>query len=639
MSDIIQLLPDSVANQIAAGEVIQRPASVIKELVENAVDAKASSIQVILKDAGRTLIQVIDNGKGMSATDARLAFERHATSKIKVADDLFSLHTMGFRGEALASIAAIAQVELRTKRKEDEMGTLITLAASTVESQECVSCPTGSNFCVKNIFYNVPARRKFLKSNQGELSNIINEFERIALINPEVSFILKHNDNELFNLQPGNFRQRIVSIYGKGMNQQLLPLEIETSLIKISGYIGKPEAARKRNALQYFFVNGRYMRHPYFHKAVMQSYEQLIPVGEMPNYFINFTVEPSQIDVNIHPTKTEIKFENEQAIWQIISATVKEALGKFSAVPSIDFDMTDAPDIPIFQKNNPVAPPKSNFNPSYNPFKMSTGGNSRRPDFDWNKLYAGFTSGQVPVAGKEEESEIFASAIDREDDELSEESLIVQSVISTDNMGDTGGSFMQIRGRYILTNVKSGLMIVDQYRAHVRILFDRYMSCIQAKQGVSQRTLFPEIIQLTTAQVAILQNIMADLQFLGFDLSDMGNNAYSVNGIPSGIEGVNIETLIWNMLETATEKGRDVKADIHERLALSLAEAAAIPYGQVLSSLEMEQLVGDLLASVMHNYPPDGKTVISILSNDESSKVWTEIKQAAAETDPVQGCR
>lgn len=620
MSDIIQLLPDSVANQIAAGEVIQRPASVIKELVENAVDAKASSIQVILKDAGRTLIQVIDNGKGMSATDARLAFERHATSKIKVADDLFSLHTMGFRGEALASIAAIAQVELRTKRKEDEMGTLITLAASTVESQECVSCPTGSNFCVKNIFYNIPARRKFLKSNQVELSNIINEFERIALINPEVSFILKHNDNELFNLQPGNFRQRIVSIYGKGMNQQLLPLEIETSLIKISGYIGKPEAARKRNALQYFFVNGRYMRHPYFHKAVMQSYEQLIPVGEMPNYFINFTVEPSQIDVNIHPTKTEIKFENEQAIWQIISATVKEALGKFSAVPSIDFDMTDAPDIPIFQKNNPVAPPKSNFNPSYNPFKMSTGGNSRRPDFDWNKLYAGFTSGQVPVAGKEEESEIFASAIDREDDELSEESLIVQSVISTDNMGDTGGSFMQIRGRYILTNVKSGLMIVDQYRAHVRILFDRYMSCIQAKQGVSQRTLFPEIIQLTTAQVAILQNIMADLQFLGFDLSDMGNNAYSVNGIPSGIEGVNIETLIWNMLETATEKGRDVKADIHERLALSLAEAAAIPYGQVLSSLEMEQLVGDLLASVMPNYTPDGKTVISILSNDEITK-------------------
>ena len=620
MSDIIQLLPDSVANQIAAGEVIQRPASVIKELVENAVDAKASSIQVILKDAGRTLIQVIDNGKGMSATDARLAFERHATSKIKVADDLFSLHTMGFRGEALASIAAIAQVELRTKRKEDEMGTLITLAASTVESQECVSCPTGSNFCVKNIFYNVPARRKFLKSNQVELSNIINEFERIALINPEVSFILKHNDNELFNLQPGNFRQRIVSIYGKGMNQQLLPLEIETSLIKISGYIGKPEAARKRNALQYFFVNGRYMRHPYFHKAVMQSYEQLIPVGEMPNYFINFTVEPSQIDVNIHPTKTEIKFENEQAIWQIISATVKEALGKFSAVPSIDFDMTDAPDIPIFQKNNPVAPPKSNFNPSYNPFKMSTGGNSRRPDFDWNKLYAGFTSGQVPVAGKEEESEIFASAIDREDDELSEESLIVHSVISTDNMGDTGGSFMQIRGRYILTNVKSGLMIVDQYRAHVRILFDRYMSCIQAKQGVSQRTLFPEIIQLTTAQVAILQNIMADLQFLGFDLSDMGNNAYSVNGIPSGIEGVNIETLIWNMLETATEKGRDVKADIHERLALSLAEAAAIPYGQVLSSLEMEQLVGDLLASVMPNYTPDGKTVISILSNDEITK-------------------
>ena len=329
MSDIIHLLPDSVANQIAAGEVIQRPASVIKELVENAVDAGATAIQIVLKDAGRTLIQVIDNGKGMSPTDARLAFERHSTSKIRKAEDLFTLHTMGFRGEALASIAAIAQVELRTRRSEDEVGTCVRMAASQCEGQESVSTPVGSNFSVKNIFFNVPARRKFLKSNQVELSNILSEFERMALINTQVAFTLTHNDTELFDLPASNLRQRIVALFGKSLNQQLLSLDTSTSLVKISGYVGRPESARKRGALQYFFVNGRYMRHPYFHKAVTICYENLVPVGEMPNYFINLTVEPETIDVNIHPTKSEIKFENEQPIWQILSASVKEALGKY----------------------------------------------------------------------------------------------------------------------------------------------------------------------------------------------------------------------------------------------------------------------------------------------------------------------
>ncbi|MCH5327761.1 MAG: DNA mismatch repair endonuclease MutL [Coprobacter sp.] len=617
MSDIIHLLPDSVANQIAAGEVIQRPASVVKELVENAIDAGADSIQVILKDAGRTSIQVIDNGKGMSVTDARLAFERHATSKIKVVDDLFSLHTMGFRGEALASIAAIAQVELRTRRKEDETGTSIVLAGSVVESQECISCPVGANFCIKNIFYNVPARRKFLKSNQVELSNIINEFERIALINPSVAFTLVHNDSELFNLQAGNFRQRIIAIYGKGMNQQLLPLEIETSLVKISGYIGKPEAARKRNALQYFFVNGRYMRHPYFHKAVMQSYEQLLPAGEMPNYFISFTVDPAQIDVNIHPTKTEIKFENEPAVWQIISATVKEALGKSSAVPSIDFDMTDAPEIPVFHKDKPVTPPRTDFNPSYNPFKSTAA--ARRPDFDWEKLYTGFTSGEDNQLDKDEKMGIFPSAIDRNDPEPDTDDAEEKLLLTPDN-GDTGSEYLQIRAQYISTQVKSGLMLIDQHRAHIRILFDRYMACIEARQGASQRMLFPEILQLTAAQSAILQDITDDLNYLGFDLSDMGGNAFAVNAVPAGIEGVDVETLIWSMIETATEKGRDVKTELHEQLALVLARAAAIPYGQLLSAAEMGQLVKDLLASVMPDYTPDGKIVISILSNEEIVK-------------------
>lgn len=625
MSDVIQLLPDSVANQIAAGEVIQRPASVVKELVENAIDAGATSIQIIIKDAGRTLIQVIDNGKGMSETDARLSFERHATSKIRQAGDLFSLRTMGFRGEALASIAAIAQVELRTRRNEDEIGTAITLAASVVESQEYVSCPVGSNFSVKNIFYNVPARRKFLKSNQVELSNILAEFERIALVNSEIAFELIHNDSELFNLPASNFRQRIISLFGKGMNQQLLTVEVDTSLVKISGYIGKPEASRKRNALQYFFVNGRYMRHPYFHKAVMQSYEQLIPVGEMPNYFINLTVDPASIDVNIHPTKTEIKFENEQPIWQILSAAVKEALGKFNAVPSIDFDMEDAPEIPVFHKGDAVKAPQTSFTPGYNPFKNSSG-KYNRPDYDWSKLYAGIESDKTVSQGPvDEDRQIFPSKVNRSfssdlpvDEPVQAETLV--SKMNDSAAPASGGQYLQIKGRYIVTSVKSGVVMIDQYRAHVRILYDRYISYIQSGQGVSQRVLFPEMLQLPASQAAILLEIKPDLEALGFDLADMGNGAFSVNGVPGGIEGVDVVGLLNKMIETATEKGGDVKSDIHESIALTLAESAAIPYGQVLSPLEMEQLSEDLFASAMPGYTPDGKITLTVFSTEELSK-------------------
>lgn len=626
MSDVIQLLPDSVANQIAAGEVIQRPAAVVKELVENAIDAGATLVQIVIKDAGRTLIQVIDNGKGMSETDARLSFERHATSKIRQAGDLFALRTMGFRGEALASIAAIAQVELKTRRMEDEVGTAITLAASVVESQECVSCPAGSNFSVKNIFYNVPARRKFLKSNQVELSNILSEFERIALVNPEIAFELIHNDNELFNLPVSNFRQRIISLFGKSMNQQLLTVEVETSLVKISGYIGKPEASRKRNALQYFFVNGRYMRHPYFHKAVMQSYEQLIPVGEMPNYFINLTVDPASIDVNIHPTKTEIKFENEQPIWQILSAAVKEALGKFSAVPSIDFDMEGAPEIPVFHKGDSVKPPHTSFTPGYNPFKSSSAATYKRPDYDWNQLYSGFESAKdMPRNSGEEEPRIFPSKVNQSvvpDD--SSEGISPSEPIAS-KMNDSaapvaGGQYLQVKGRYIITSVKSGVVLIDQYRAHVRILYDRYISHIRSGQGVSQRVLFPEMIHLSASQGAILAGIKSDLDALGFDLSDMGGGTYSINGVPGGIEGVDVVGLLNKMIETASEKGGDIKSDVHESIALTLAESAAIPYGQILSPLEMEQLADDLFASVMPGYTPDGRTTLTVFSAEELQK-------------------
>ena len=625
MNDVIQLLPDSVANQIAAGEVIQRPASVVKELVENAIDAGATLIQIVIKDAGRTLIQVIDNGKGMSETDARLSFERHATSKIRQAGDLFALRTMGFRGEALASIAAIAQVELRTRRAEDEVGTAITLAASVVESQECVSCPVGSNFSIKNIFYNVPARRKFLKSNQVELSNILSEFERIALVNPEIAFELIHNDNELFNLPVSNLRQRIISLFGKSMNQQLLTVEVETSLINISGYIGKPEASRKRNALQYFFVNGRYMRHPYFHKAVMQSYEHLIPVGEMPNYFINLAVDPASIDVNIHPTKTEIKFENEQPIWQILSAAVKEALGKFSAVPSIDFDMEGAPEIPVFHKGDSVKPPQTSFTPGYNPFKGSSS-TPKRPDYDWTQLYSGFESAKdMPRNSREEESQIFSSKVNQpvvpdNPSVVTSPSETIASKMNDSAVPVSGGQYLQVKGRYIVTSVKSGVVLIDQYRAHVRILYDRYISHIQSGQGVSQRVLFPEMIYLSASQGAILASIKSDLDALGFDLSDMGSGAYSINGVPGGIEGVDVVNLLNKMIETASEKGGDVKSDIHESIARTLAESAAIPYGQILSPLEMEQLAEDLFASAMPGYTPDGKITLTVFSTEELQK-------------------
>ena len=358
MSDIIQLLPDSVANQIAAGEVIQRPASVIKELVENSVDAGARHIQVLVTDAGRTAIQVIDDGKGMSETDARLSFERHATSKIRQAQDLFALTTMGFRGEALASIAAVAQIELRTRQEADELGTHLSISGSRFTGQEPCSCPAGSNFLIENLFYNVPARRKFLKSNSTELANIVTAFERIALVYPDIAFTLSSNGTEMFNLRSGSLRQRIADIFGRKMDSDLIPVEVETTLCSIKVYVGKPETSKKKGAQQYFFVNGRYMKHPYFNKAVMAAFERLIPMGEQVPYFIYFTIEPANIDVNIHPTKTEIKFENEQAIWQILSAAVRESIGVFNDVPSIDFDTEDRPDIPVFtrQLQSPLQP-------------------------------------------------------------------------------------------------------------------------------------------------------------------------------------------------------------------------------------------------------------------------------------------
>ena len=622
MSDVIHLLPDSVANQIAAGEVIQRPASVIKELVENAVDAGATAIQIILKDAGRTLIQVIDNGRGMSPTDARLAFERHATSKIRSADDLFSLRTMGFRGEALASIAAISQVELRTRRSEDEVGTCVRISASRCEGQDSVSTPVGSNFAVKNIFFNVPARRKFLKSNQVELNNILSEFERMALINTQIAFTVVHNDTELFDLPASNLRQRIAALFGKSLNQQLLSLDTDTSLVKISGYVGTPESARKRGALQYFFVNGRYMRHPYFHKAVSICYEQLIPVGEMPNYFINLTVDPETIDVNIHPTKTEIKFENEQPIWQILSASVKESLGKFSTAPTIDFDMEDAPEIPVSKPGTPVVPPTVQVDRSYNPFRAGSS-SVKRPDYDWQQLYSGFNtkgeSNETFLSGDEVPSKVdFSEGYPSAFSTGTEKQGAFPEFES--KMNQSGRSVLQLKNKYILFPTAEGMLLVEQHRAHAVVLFERFMEGISSREMASQRILFPEIMQLTVSQSAVLCEIWDELSALGFDLADMGQNSYSINAVPAGVDGIDVCDLIGQMIATASEKEHDAKGVLQKRMAWTLAEAAAVPVGQLLSKEEMLSMVDDLLSLKTPAYTPDGKTVFVTISYEELQK-------------------
>lgn len=605
MSDIIQLLPDSVANQIAAGEVIQRPASVIKELVENAVDAGAKNINVLVVDAGRTSIQVIDDGKGMSETDARLSFERHATSKIRSAEDLFSLHTMGFRGEALASIAAVAQIELKTRQASDEIGTLLSISGSKFTGQEPCSCPVGSNFSIENLFFNVPARRKFLKSNSTELNNIITAFERIALVYPEISFTLHSNGTEMFNLKAGVLRQRIIDIFGKRLNQDLLSVNVDTSMCKISGYVGKPESARKKGAHQYFFVNGRYMKHPYFSKAVINAFDRLVPMGEQVPYFIYFDINAEDIDVNIHPTKTEIKFENEQAIWQILSASVKESVGMFNDVPSIDFDTQGRPDIPVYNPENNVAAPKVQFNPTYNPFNTGSSSQPSTKSVDkWQNLYNGLKS------QRSQETELFTSKMTQPSTDIDESP--VENVIA-----EKSPAHYQYKGCYIMTAVKSGLMIVDQHRAHVRILYDKYLEQMKDREVPSQKVLFPETIHLSATEDITLNKIEPEMVKLGFEITALGGASYAINAIPAGIEGLNVVELVHDIIVSAQEKTGDITQETNSALALTLARNAAIPFGQVLSNDEMENIFNSLFASSNPNYTPDGKNILCILKQSE----------------------
>ena len=615
MSDIIQLLPDSVANQIAAGEVIQRPASVVKELVENAIDAGASNINVIIVDAGRTSIQVIDDGKGMSETDARLSFERHATSKIRKADDLFSLHTMGFRGEALASIAAVAQIDLKTRMEGEDLGTQLTISGSRFVGQEPCACPVGSNFMVENLFFNVPARRKFLKSNTTELNNIITAFERIVLVYPQISFTLHSNGTELFNLRSCSYRQRIVEVFGKRLNQDLLPIGVDTSLCRIHGFVGKPESARKKVLQQYFFVNERYMKHAYFHKAVMTAFDRLIPQGEQIPYFLYFEVPAENIDVNIHPTKTEIKFENEQAIWQILLASVKEAVGKFNDVPSIDFDTEGKPDIPVFNPNGSTSVPKISFNPQYNPFKQSSQPQRTTNTEGWESLYAGLDTNtetlQTDLFGQED------TPIGNVDNGETIISSVATVPDTTAMIEDKSPTHYQYKGSYIMTAVKSGLMIINQHRAHVRILYEAYLRQLSEHKVHSQKVLFPEMVQFSVSDSVILEHILPEMTEMGFQLDNLGGGSYAVNGVPAGIEGLNAVTLITDMVAAAIESGTHVKEEIDHVLALSLARNAAIPQGQVLSNSEMESIVNELFACSNVNYTPSGTPIIAIMQQHD----------------------
>ncbi len=600
MPDLIKLLPDSVANQIAAGEVIQRPASVIKELVENSVDAGGKNIRVIIKDSGKTLIQIIDDGSGMSETDARLSFERHATSKITKAQDLFAITTKGFRGEALASIAAVAMVELKTRRAESDTGILVVINGSKVEAQEPCSCPVGSSFSVKNLFYNIPARRKFLKSDNTELRHIVNEFQKIVLAHPDIRFSLHHNDNEIYNLLPGNLRQRIIGVFGKQINQDLITIETETSLITIKGFIGKPENARRTYGEQFFFVNNRYMKHPYFHKAVVEAYQNILPVEAIPSYFIFMEADPASIDINIHPTKTEIKFEDERSIWQILMASVREALGRFNIVPSIDFENEALIDIPVMMKSTDFMPdqPRIEINTLYNPFEKEER-NTERSGYverferentaNWEKLY---------------------SALEKEEDNPEKYEKIRESQ----------RKFFQIKNKYFVCPVKSGLMIIDQKRAHERVLFERFLECLSTNRSISQVDMFPVTIELNPADYLILKEIEEELVLLGFSFEHPGKNTIILRGRPADSVSSDPVEMLEILFEAYKTTEAEASVGAKEKIAAGMASASAIKYGKTMSQGEMENLFDTLFFCQSPNYSPKGKPVISIISLEDIDK-------------------
>lgn len=637
MSDIIKLLPDSVANQIAAGEVIQRPASVVKELVENAVDAGATEIKLVIRDAGKTMIQVSDNGTGMSAMDARMAFERHATSKIRKAEDLFNLRSMGFRGEALPSICAISEVEVKTRTADNPLGTRLVIEGSRVQSQEPCACDAGTVMTVKKLFYNTPARRKFLKSDSVELSNIMREFERLALVNHKLRMSID-TEKRTIDLRPGTLRQRIEEIWKKTLNnEQLLPVEMDTPIVKIEGYISRPEFARRRNPLQYMIVNGRNMRHPYFHKAVMSCYETLIAAGTQPCYFLVFTVDPESIDVNIHPTKNEVKFENEQEIWPLLVSAIRTSLGKFSAVPSIDFNSDAMPFTPVVEGDN-VPPPSMNFRSDYNPFERGASGSDRggfsanaggasgynpaghnpvggnyRPtkvDRDWQSLYDGF---------KQERREEHESASERKSD---------AAMFSEQNSEAIAPMCLQFERKYIVTTSREGLIVIDQHRAHVKILYEEYLGRVARMEVVSQSMMFPEAVSLDASQQAALAEIEEDLRRMGFNLEYESDTDWRITSVPALLTPHDVKDTVLRILDSVTEDsanyGKDGRGSfsLQQNVALIMARSGAIRGGVRLSNAEMENLVGRLFSLPEPSLTPNGNPVFTVLTEQSLAKIF-----------------
>ncbi len=624
MPDIIQLLPDSVANQIAAGEVIQRPASVVKELVENSIDAGSTSVTINIKDSGRTLIQVIDNGKGMSPTDARMSFERHATSKIREANDLFAIRTMGFRGEALASIAGVADVELRTRQHGEELGTFIHILGSSIQKQEADHCAEGTNFSVKNIFFNVPARRKFLKSNSSELKYIITEVQRVALANPGLALSLYHNNSVIYNLPSENVRKRIISLFGKNIGQNLIPVDTDTTLINISGFIGQPRSAKKTLGEQFFFVNGRFMKHPFFNKAVQQAYDRILPPDTFPSYFLYFEVDPATIDINIHPTKTEIKFEDERSSWHMIQASVREAIGKFNLLPSIDFDQAGSLEIPLSPiRGSNIPEPEIRINPDFNPFESNysgertfSGSGSYREDINlenWQTLYRGFENEDE----ENRESSVIKSNLCFQ---MSEQEA-VQQEFENDGVKIENHNFLQFKNKYILTPVKSGLMVIDQRRAHERILYENFKRIISSHLAASQRQLFPPRLELNAVDEEILTVLYEDMRALGFEIRHENDGTYFVDGIPALLSSENPSGLVEKLIEDFKNRPVDVKEEIKEHIALLLSQSSSINYGVSLKSQEILELFNLLFACSNPNYSPSGKAIVSIVSFHDFEKL------------------
>ena len=640
--DIIQLLPDSVANQIAAGEVIQRPASVVKELVENAIDAGATVVDIVIKDAGKTLIQVVDNGCGMSSTDARMAFERHATSKIRKADDLFTLHTMGFRGEALPSIAAVSEIDIRTMRPDDQLGTRLIIKASKVESQEPYAGISGTSISVKNLFYNFVARRRFLKKDTVELGHIMREFERLALVNTGVEMSLTHNGTLVHKLPPGPLKQRVGALFGKTVESGLIPVETRTGLVTVDGFVGLPSTARQRNALQYFFVNGRNMRHPYFHKAILNCYKELISGEAQPNYFVNFSVDPGRIDVNVHPQKHEIKFEDEQMIWQVLTAAVKESLGKYNVGPAIDFEATDVPDIPPLrqQGGENVEIPDSGYDSTYNPFELKApeepprsgslfgdyaGMNVRRErgsalnNGNWTKLYDSFMSSGSSVDAPLTVSQPLAEMpFDRQPLTDASDRVIPDNDADSDVMSDVQPMF-QLRNRWIITGTRRGLVIVDQHRAHVRVLFDRLLPKVQATDMSQQKLIFAEDIELDAATHAVLSSILPELLKMGFGLEQAEGTNWRITGMPADLAAADPKTTVLTILADLSETGADPGEGLKSRLTLAMAKSAAVRNNQPLSADEMTALVSGLFKCPSPNYTPDGYLTYRLITPEELS--------------------